>query len=367
MADGGIYDQIGGGFHRYSVDARWLVPHFEKMLYDNAELPRLYLELFQATGDPAHRRVVEETLDYLLREMRHADGGFYSATDADSEGEEGKFFVWTPAEVAAVVDPADVDLVCRYWDVTDEGNFEGTSIAHVTLTMDQVAKLFRRSPEDAASGHRDGAGAPVRGAQPSRAARLRRQDPHQLERTPHRHAGGSRTGPRRVTLPGRRGRGGATSCGIRCGATAGCCTAGPRDGRSRTRSSTTMHSWRRRSSTCTRPPATAVISPAPASSSTRSTPASTTTRVAATSTRSHDGGGAHRAHEVRLRRLDPVGQRGGGRRRCCGCMRSRARSACAPVPRRSSGSIRAPRRRTPSATRRGWKRSSAGRRAPPRS
>jgi uncharacterized protein len=150
MADGGIYDQIGGGFHRYSVDARWLVPHFEKMLYDNAEIPRLYLELFQATGDPAHRRIVEETLDYLLREMRHADGGFYSATDADSEGEEGKFFVWTPAEIAAVVDPADVDLVCRYWDVSDEGNFEGTSIAHVTLTMDQVAKLFRRSPEDAA-------------------------------------------------------------------------------------------------------------------------------------------------------------------------------------------------------------------------
>jgi uncharacterized protein len=151
MADGGIYDQIGGGFHRYSVDARWLVPHFEKMLYDNAEIPRLFLELFQATGDPAHRRVVEETLDYLLREMRHPEGGFYSATDADSEGEEGKFFVWTPAEVAAVVEPRDVDLVCRYWDITDEGNFEGKNIAHVTLTVEQVAKLFRRSPDDAAA------------------------------------------------------------------------------------------------------------------------------------------------------------------------------------------------------------------------
>jgi uncharacterized protein YyaL (SSP411 family) len=151
MADGGIYDQIGGGFHRYAVDARWLVPHFEKMLYDNAELSRLYLELFQVTGDVAFRGVAEGTLGYLLREMRHPGGGFYAATDADSEGEEGKFFVWTPAEVRAVVDPADVDLVCRYWDITDEGNFEGKSIAHVTVTVEQVARLFGRSPESAAA------------------------------------------------------------------------------------------------------------------------------------------------------------------------------------------------------------------------
>jgi len=151
MAEGGIYDQIGGGFHRYSVDARWLVPHFEKMLYDNAELPRLYLELYQATGDVAHRRIVTATLDYLLREMRHDAGGFFSATDADSEGEEGKFFVWTPAEVSAVVDQADVDLVCRYWDITEEGNFEGKNIAHVTVTVEQVARLFGRSPDAAAA------------------------------------------------------------------------------------------------------------------------------------------------------------------------------------------------------------------------
>ena len=151
MAAGGIYDQIGGGFHRYSVDAQWLVPHFEKMLYDNAEIPRLYLDLFQVTGDAADRRVVVETLDYLLREMRHDGGGFYSATDADSEGEEGKFFVWTPAEVAAVVDAADVDLVARYWDITDEGNFEGKNIPHVTVTVEQVAKLFGRSADAAES------------------------------------------------------------------------------------------------------------------------------------------------------------------------------------------------------------------------
>jgi uncharacterized protein YyaL (SSP411 family) len=150
MARGGVYDQIGGGFHRYAVDARWLVPHFEKMLYDNAQIPRLYLEAYQVTGAPELRRVVEETLDYALREMRHPEGGFYSATDADSEGEEGKYFVWTRSEIERLVDPGDVELVCRYWDVTDEGNFEGRNILHVTLSVAQVAKLFGRDPEQAA-------------------------------------------------------------------------------------------------------------------------------------------------------------------------------------------------------------------------
>ncbi len=148
MAAGGMRDQIGGGFHRYSVDERWLVPHFEKMLYDNAELPRLYLETYQVTGDTGCRRVVEDTLDYVLREMRHPGGGFFSATDADSEGEEGKFFVWTPDEVASVVPAEDVDLVCRWWDVTPEGNFEHRNIPHLTVTMDQIAKMFGRSEAD---------------------------------------------------------------------------------------------------------------------------------------------------------------------------------------------------------------------------
>src|SRR5439155_737155 len=97
------------------------------------------------------RRVVEETLDYMLRDMRHPEGGFYSATDADSEGEEGKYFVWTPAEVARVVDANDVDLVCRYWDISEQGNFEGKSIPHITLTVEQVARMFGRSPADAAA------------------------------------------------------------------------------------------------------------------------------------------------------------------------------------------------------------------------
>jgi uncharacterized protein YyaL (SSP411 family) len=148
MAKGGMYDQIGGGFHRYAVDAHWLVPHFEKMLYDNAQIPRLYLDAFQLTGEPALGRVVVETLDYVLRELRHPEGGFFSATDADSEGEEGKYFVWTPAEVARLVDPADADLVCRYWDVSPEGNFEGKSIAHVTLDVAQLARLFGRGADD---------------------------------------------------------------------------------------------------------------------------------------------------------------------------------------------------------------------------
>ncbi len=147
----GMYDQIGGGFHRYSVDAEWLVPHFEKMLYDNAQLPRLYLEAYQATGDPALRRIAEETLDYLLRDMRDPGGAFYSATDADSEGEEGRYFVWMPEEVARLVDPADVELVRRYWDVTPGGNFEGKSIAHVTVSVEEVARMFGRTPADAAA------------------------------------------------------------------------------------------------------------------------------------------------------------------------------------------------------------------------
>jgi len=149
MAEGGMYDQIGGGFHRYSVDARWLVPHFEKMLYDNAQLPRLYLDAYQVTAEPMFRRIVEETLDYVLREMRHPSGGFFSATDADSEGEEGKFFVWTPKQVRELVASDDAELVCRYWDITDDGNFEGHSIAHMTLSIEQVARLFGRSLEDA--------------------------------------------------------------------------------------------------------------------------------------------------------------------------------------------------------------------------
>jgi hypothetical protein len=144
MARGGIYDQLGGGFHRYSVDQRWLVPHFEKMLYDNAQLVPLYLAAFQLTGDAFFATIARETLDYVVREMRDPAGGFYSTQDADSEGVEGKFFVWDVAEVSRLLGEEDAEIICRYWDVTDAGNFEDRNILHVTLEIEQLAKLFRR-------------------------------------------------------------------------------------------------------------------------------------------------------------------------------------------------------------------------------
>lgn len=150
MARGGIYDQIGGGFHRYSVDARWLVPHFEKMLYDNALLARVYLHAYQAVGNPMYRRIVEETLDYVGREMRDEAGGFYSAQDADSEGEEGKFFVWTPAEIRAVLGETDAEIIMDYYGVTEYGNFEGKNILYRPRDTDVVAHRFRISEDELA-------------------------------------------------------------------------------------------------------------------------------------------------------------------------------------------------------------------------
>ncbi|MBI4482924.1 MAG: thioredoxin domain-containing protein [Acidobacteria bacterium] len=131
MAQGGVYDHLGGGFHRYSVDERWLVPHFEKMLYDNALLARLYLEAYQVTGNSFYRQVLEETLEFVLREMTHPEGGFYSTLDADVEGEEGKVYLWTPQEIKAVLGEEDARVFCLYYDVTEGGNFEGKNILHV--------------------------------------------------------------------------------------------------------------------------------------------------------------------------------------------------------------------------------------------
>jgi uncharacterized protein YyaL (SSP411 family) len=136
MARGGIYDQLGGGFHRYSVDQRWLTPHFEKMLYDNAQLARVYLHAWQVTGQPFYRLIVEETLDYVAREMTDPTGGFRSTQDADSEGKEGKFFVWTPDEIRDVLG-ADAQAFIAAYGVTERGNFEGRNILEYVAVLDQ--------------------------------------------------------------------------------------------------------------------------------------------------------------------------------------------------------------------------------------
>ena len=138
MARGGIYDQLGGGFARYAVDAHWLVPHFEKMLYDNALLLSLGTRLWQATGDAEVRRVCEETLDWLDREMTSEEGGFYASLDADSEGHEGKFYVWSEAEIDAAL-RADAAVARAYWGVSAGGNFEGANILHVPAPPGVVA------------------------------------------------------------------------------------------------------------------------------------------------------------------------------------------------------------------------------------
>ena len=147
MARGGIYDHLGGGFHRYSVDAIWLVPHFEKMLYDNALLTRAYLHAYQATGKAFYRRVVEETIDYILRDMTDPLGGFYSTEDADSEGEEGKFYVWTPAEIEEVIGADAVRLFNAYYGVTEHGNFEHKNILNTPLDLETVATQLDLDPE----------------------------------------------------------------------------------------------------------------------------------------------------------------------------------------------------------------------------
>ncbi len=130
MAAGGIYDHLGGGFHRYSVDGEWKVPHFEKMLYDNAQLVRIYLDGWRLTKDEGFRQVVEETLEYVRREMTHPDGAFFAAQDADSEGHEGAFFVWTPVEIMAVLGAELGGEFCRFYGVTEDGNFEGKNVLH---------------------------------------------------------------------------------------------------------------------------------------------------------------------------------------------------------------------------------------------
>jgi hypothetical protein len=147
MANGGMYDQIGGGFHRYATDNDWTVPHFEKMLYDNGELARLYLEGYRATGSERYRTVAEETLDFVAREMRHEDSGFFSTLDAQSDGEEGKFYVWTPDEIEEVLDEDLADLFCDRFGVTTRGNFEGKSVLTLSESIEDLAEARDLDPE----------------------------------------------------------------------------------------------------------------------------------------------------------------------------------------------------------------------------
>jgi len=154
MAHGGIYDQIGGGFARYSVDARWLVPHFEKMLYDNAQLSRLYLHAWQITGDSFCKSIAEDIYDYILREMTVPAGGYYSATDADSEGEEGKFFVWTIEEAAEALAPISegtpraLEIAIEAYGMTPQGNFEASNILHLPRPLDEMAIVLGMSEDE---------------------------------------------------------------------------------------------------------------------------------------------------------------------------------------------------------------------------
>jgi uncharacterized protein len=151
MARGGIYDQIGGGFHRYSVDERWLVPHFEKMLYDNALLVPLYLDAGRALNEPEFMDTARDILEYVTREMTSPEGGFYSSQDADSEGVEGKFFLWTPEEVEEVVGADFSEIAERYFDISVEGNFEDANILHRTIEPADAARMFKKSEDEIAS------------------------------------------------------------------------------------------------------------------------------------------------------------------------------------------------------------------------
>ena len=151
MAAGGIYDHLGGGFARYSVDARWLVPHFEKMLYDNALLAGAYLDAYLVTGEEGYARVLRETLNYVIRDMTNPGGGFYSTEDADSEGHEGLFYTWTPDEIEAVLGEERGATFGRVYDVTDDGNFEGRSILNLPKTLAQCAAILGRETQELAA------------------------------------------------------------------------------------------------------------------------------------------------------------------------------------------------------------------------
>lgn len=147
MAAGGIHDHIGGGFHRYSTDSRWFAPHFEKMLYDNALIPVVYIEAFQITGNKKYAAIASRTLDYVLQEMTHPAGGFYSAQDADSEGVEGKYYTWKKSEIMKALG-SDGEIFCMHYGITEGGNFEGHNILHASVPVETLAKKLSKPQEE---------------------------------------------------------------------------------------------------------------------------------------------------------------------------------------------------------------------------
>ena len=201
MAEGGIYDQLGGGFCRYSVDAHWTIPHFEKMLYDNGPLLRLYADAWAVTGEPLFARVAEETAGWVMREMQSPEGGYYSSLDADSEHEEGKFYVWTPREVQALLTAEEYAVTAPHYGLDQPPNFEGKHWhLAVAQPLDVIAAGLGRSDRGmrGAAGH--GAAEALRAREAARAPRPRREDAGELERAcdPRHGAGGARVRARRL-------------------------------------------------------------------------------------------------------------------------------------------------------------------------
>ncbi len=147
MARGGIYDQLGGGFSRYAVDEEWTIPHFEKMLYDNAILAKTYIQAWKYTKNPKYEQIARETLDYLMGDLMHPEGGFFSGEDADSEGHEGLFYTWTTDEVAEVLSGEELEMFCTFYDVTPQGNFEGRNVLHTDLSLEEFSSAIQMPPE----------------------------------------------------------------------------------------------------------------------------------------------------------------------------------------------------------------------------
>ena len=210
MADGGIHDQLGGGFHRYATDPVWLVPHFEQMLYDNAQLARVYLHAWAATGEARYRDVGTGTLDYMIRELTTADGAFAASQDADTEGIEGLTFVWAAAEIREVLG-ADADPFLAAYGVTDEGNWEGRTILSRVLAGRPHAAVARRRPtrSDARRGPHPAPGqtigAPAAGSRRQGAGSLERAGDRRIRRRGAPPAPGRSR--RRGTVSGGRGSG----------------------------------------------------------------------------------------------------------------------------------------------------------------